>query len=335
VATEEISPADARELHTLVAAVSRNQGVALFVDVFNEVALLYTPEWKQIGSQVEKESLHAHAMIAEAIIEGDGSLARGRMRKHLKAESDFFGRRRATHRLLPDSVVLAATPQEKGAEAVARVITQSIVADGLEPGDLVGTEPELVERMGVSRAILREAVRLMEHHHIARMRRGPGGGLFVMPPSNAAVTETVAIYLARRGMKLSELAELRTGIEVAIADLAAARVDAEGKSRIDAALSREAQATDAERAEAIHDLHAAVASAAHNRALELMALVLIRLSRLHQIERLAPKAQKQIRAEVLHTHEGIAAAVESGDREMAPDAPAPAGAGHVPALKPY
>jgi DNA-binding FadR family transcriptional regulator len=56
---------------------------------------------------------------------------------------------------------------------------------------------------------------------------------------------------------------------------------------------------------------------AQNRVLELVAMVLIRLSRLHQIERLAPKAQKQIREEVLRTHTGIAAAVEAGDRELA------------------
>jgi len=67
----------------------------------------------------------------------------------------------------------------------------------------------------------------------------------------------------------------------------------------------------------VHDLHAAVAAAAHNRVLQLVALVLIRLSRLHQIERLAPKAQKQITAEVLRTHEGIARAIVDGDRELA------------------
>ena len=169
----------------------------------------------------------------------------------------------------------------------------------------------------MSRALLREAVRLLEHHHIARMRRGPGGGLFVMAPSANAVTETAAIYLARRGMQLSELAELRTGVEVAITDLAAQRIDDEGIAILGDALTREANATDAERVEAVHDLHAAVAATAHNRVLELVALVLIRLSRLHQIERLAPKARNQITAEVLRTHEGIAAAVETGDRELA------------------
>ena len=57
-------------------------------------------------------------------------------------------------------------------------------------------------------------------------------------------------------------------------------------------LIREENATDVELVEAVHDLHAAVAAAAHNRVLDLVALVLIRLSRLHQIERLAPKTQQ-------------------------------------------
>jgi DNA-binding FadR family transcriptional regulator len=308
---------DPREFHAVVAVISRNAGLELFVDVFNRVAQLYSPDWQNLGGAVAKETTRAHRMISEALMAGDSGLARNRMRKHLQAEAEFFMRRRSTRQLLPDSVVLAQSEQGKGAEVVARNITQTIVAEGMQPGELVGTEPELIEQEGVSRALLREAVRLLEHHQIARMRRGPGGGLFVMAPSANAVTEVAAIYLARRGMKLAELAELRTGVEVAIADLAAERVDEESATGLQEALLREEGATDAERAESVHDLHAAVAAAAKNRVLSLVALVLIRLSRLHQIEQLAPKARKQIRAEVLRTHEGIARAVESGDREMA------------------
>jgi DNA-binding FadR family transcriptional regulator len=213
--------------------------------------------------------------------------------------------------------VLAQSVGGKGAETVARDITQIIVTRGLRPGELVGTEPELIEREGVSRALLREAVRLLEHHQIARMRRGPGGGLFVMAPSACAVTEVSALYLARRGMRLAELAELRTGVEVAIADLAAERIDDEGALGLQEALVREEHATEEEQAELIQGLHAAVAAAAQNRVLQLVALVLIRLSRLHEFERLAPKERRQIQAEVRCTHEGIASAVEAGDRELA------------------
>ncbi|HUC25545.1 MAG TPA: FCD domain-containing protein, partial [Streptosporangiaceae bacterium] len=158
-------------------------------------------------------------------------------------------------------------------------------------------------------------VRLLEHHQIARMRRGPGGGLFVFEPSAAAVTDVTAIYLARHGMRLADLAEVRTGVEVEIAGLAAARIDADGVARMTDALESEAKAP--AEAAVVHGLHAAAAAAGGNRVLELMALVFIRLSRLYQIERLAPKARKEISAEVLRTHEGIAAAIESGDRELA------------------
>ena len=263
---------DPRELHALVAVISRNAGLELFVDVFNRVAQLYSPDWQKLGDTLGKETTHAHAMISEALIAGDSGLARNRMRKHLQAEAEFFRRRRSTRQLLPDSVVLAQSVQGKGAEVVARNITQAIVTEGMQPGDLVGTEPELIEQEGVSRALLREAVRLLEHHQIARMRRGPGGGLFVMAPSANAVTEVAAIYLARRGMKLAELAELRTGVEVAIVDLAAERIDEVGAAGLDEALAREEHATEAERAEAVHDLHAAVAAAAKNRVLSLVAL---------------------------------------------------------------
>jgi DNA-binding FadR family transcriptional regulator len=308
---------DPQELHAVVTASSHNAGLELFVDVFNQVAQLYSPDWRRLGSNVEKETVHAHAMIAEAVLAGDGGLARNRMREHLQAEAEFFGRRGSTRQLLPDSVVFAASGLGKGAETVARRITQTIVTEDLQPGDLVGTEPELIAREGVSRAVLREAVRLLEHHHIARMRRGPGGGLFVLAPSADAVTEVAAIYLARRGMRLDELAEVRTEVEVAITDLAAERIDEAGIDGLHDALAREENATDARRVKAVHDLHAAVAAAAQNQALNLVALVLVRLSRPHQIARLTPKMQRQIQAELLRTHTGIAEAVVAGDRELA------------------
>jgi DNA-binding FadR family transcriptional regulator len=240
------------------------------------------------------------------------------MRRHLEAEADYLRQRRSTRQLLPGrAVVLSQSGNGKRAEAVARRITQQVVDDGLQPGQLVGTESELIAREGVSRAVFREAVRLLEHHQIARMRRGPGGGLFVFEPSAAAVSDVAAIYLARRGMRLSDLAEVRTGVEIAIAGLAAARIDADGAAAIKVALDREAKTPEDDQADAVHDLHAAVAAAAGNRVLELIALVLIRLSLIYQIERLATGAREQISAEVLRAHEGIAAAVESGDRELA------------------
>jgi DNA-binding FadR family transcriptional regulator len=51
--------------------------------------------------------------------------------------------------------------------------------------------------------------------------------------------------------------------------------------------------------------------------LELVALVLIRLSRLHGIEQLTMPARRRAHADMLQAHEDIALAVQGGDREVA------------------
>jgi len=51
--------------------------------------------------------------------------------------------------------------------------------------------------------------------------------------------------------------------------------------------------------------------------LELVALALIRLSRLHRVERAAPRTRAQLSAEMYRAHVAIAEAVEAGDRELA------------------
>ena len=223
-----------------MARISKNPALELFVDVLDKTARLYSTTWKSIARTVTTDTAHAHTRIAEAVLAGDPRLASRRMRKHLEAEAAYMRRRRTTRQLLPDGAVLGAVANGKRAEAVARQITHDLVAAGLQPGDLVGAESELMEHAGVSRAVLREAVRLLEHHGVARMRRGPGGGLFVVAPNPYAVTDVAAIYLARHGMRMGDLAELRVGVEVTLAGMAAERADADAIADIIAALEREA-----------------------------------------------------------------------------------------------
>ncbi len=68
-----------------------------------------------------------------------------------------------------------------------------------------------------------------------------------MAPSADAVTEAVAIYLARRGMQLAELAELRTELRVADQTLPPSASMPTAGELLRARLTREENATDAER----------------------------------------------------------------------------------------
>jgi DNA-binding FadR family transcriptional regulator len=168
----------------------------------------------------------------------------------------------------------------------------------------------------VSRAVLREAVRLLEHHRIARMRRGPGGGLFVVPEDVTAISDVVAVHLTRKHVDQGHLAEARVGIELALVDLVAAGDHDVVAARLEAALAAEARATAAEMAEAVHDLHATLASLGGNRVLELLARILLRLTRLQDRRRPA-QARKAIREEIHKAHHGISQAIVEGDAVVA------------------
>ena len=94
--------------------------------------------------------------------------------------------------------VRAATPSRK-AEAVARALVAQIRSMGWPVGARIGSEPDLMARFGVTRAILRQAVRLLELRTAARMQRGPNGGLMVTAPDRQAAIDQVVRHLHSAG----------------------------------------------------------------------------------------------------------------------------------------
>src|ERR1700744_6667184 len=85
----------------------------------------------------------------------------------------------------------------KRAAKVANGIVEDVMALGWPVGQVLGSEAELLERYRVSRAVFREAVRLVEHQQVAHTRRGPGGGLVVTEPTVAAGIDAVVLDLYR------------------------------------------------------------------------------------------------------------------------------------------
>src|SRR5207302_2989295 len=122
-------------------------------------------------------------------------------------------------------------PAQKLAAIVASKIVDDVFAREWPVGEVIGSEAELLERYGVSRAVFREAVRLVEHQHVARMRRGPGGGLVVTEPDAQAVIDASVMYLLRVRARLDEVFEARLVLEEIVTELAARRVEASDRRR--------------------------------------------------------------------------------------------------------
>jgi DNA-binding FadR family transcriptional regulator len=314
---EEGIVTDRRALHAFLASGTKNLALELFVELLNRVSLLYFADATRLTSKTVNESLRAHAQIAEAVIDGNEDLALLRMRKHLSAEAAFIRSRRSTRQLLKPVVAINGPPGSKRGEEVAREIFASVLQEGLAPKQFIGSEPDLMDRYGVSRAIIREAARLLEHHDIAGMRRGPGGGLFVLAPSIDAVTNVVALFLERHGISVADVFELRMGVELAIVDVVIDKMNASGAKCLHEALQQEVAAADQDFTIAVHDLHETIASISGNRVLELVSLVLIRLSHLHEASVLSSRDRRKLGTEVTRTHGALAEALIARDRQLA------------------
>jgi DNA-binding FadR family transcriptional regulator len=179
--------------------------------------LLYLPRSAAMSKRVVAYTGAAHEKILDSIASRDTDRAKGRMRRHLGDEAAFLRNNRPSRGRLADLPDIAARSEKRG-EQTARQIFREVAAAGWQVGALLGSEAELMRRYDVSRAVLREAVRVLEHHQIARMRRGPGGGLFVVEPGIEAVTDAIALQVDRLGIETAHLIEVSTAVARAGAD---------------------------------------------------------------------------------------------------------------------
>ena len=98
-------------------------------------------------------------------------------------------------------------------ELIADELRALIIAGELAEGDSLGHEPDLVERFGVSRPSLREALRILEAEGFITVVRGVRGGVVVHEPDERMTARTAAMVLQARNVALSDVFEARALLE--------------------------------------------------------------------------------------------------------------------------
>jgi DNA-binding FadR family transcriptional regulator len=166
----------------------------------------------------------------------------------------------------------------KLAEVIAAEIEGDIVGRGWSVGELVGSEAQLLQKYGVSRAVLREAVRIVEHHYVATMRRGPRGGLLVTEPDIGAIVRAVALQLQFQHIEPDQLYEARIALELGCARQAAEKITPDGVELLKAYVAEEKRLGPADLRARSHDVHILIAELTGNPALRLFVEVLGRLT---------------------------------------------------------
>lgn len=203
-------------------------------------------------------------------------------------------------------------PPSRGklAQQIARTIEAEIVEAGWPVGTSLGSEPALIERHRVSRAVMREAVRILESHGVAQMRLGPGGGLTVTAPSVEVVLEQLALLLNHAEITTQDMFEVTGAIELISVELATQRIDEARIAELRALLEEEQRTVDGHSIA----LHLAIAAATGNPALRLLLEINYKL-----IDQLTPPGVDPIGGldDAHGEHAAIVAAIVAGDAPLA------------------
>jgi len=156
-------------------------------------------------------------------------------------------------------------------ERVVQQLVQQIVGGAFAPGDSLPTEPDLAQRFGVSRTVVREAVRVLASKGLLAVRQG--SGMWVQEPDRWDHLDPLIIFeqVNTQGGQalLDELIETRRVLETEIASMAATRRTEEALAALrDALVGMERSKADA-RAYTQYDIvfHDAILAAARNRLL--------------------------------------------------------------------
>jgi GntR family transcriptional regulator, transcriptional repressor for pyruvate dehydrogenase complex len=110
---------------------------------------------------------------------------------------------------------------ERLSGAVVKQLEALIAAERLNAGDAIPSERRLSELFGVSRSVIREAMRTLERAGLVAIK--PGRGAFVLQPSAETVSRPLSFLVRMRRGTIRDCVEFRRFLEPAIARLAAQR----------------------------------------------------------------------------------------------------------------
>ncbi len=107
------------------------------------------------------------------------------------------------------------------ADKVASAMLESILSDQMAPGDVLPSERDLADQFGVSRTVIREAVRTLNARGLLDVRMGSGVRVATVEPQ--VVDDALQLFLWSSTVGYDKVHEVRQMLETTAARLAAIR----------------------------------------------------------------------------------------------------------------
>ena len=166
-------------------------------------------------------------------------------------------------------------PKGRLADLVSSQLKESIFQGEYQVGEKMPPEHQLVEFFGVSRVIVREAIRNLEQAGLIEIKRGPKGGAFVLPMKHDAVSQVIRDMLRLGNAKVAHIMEVRLDMEPLVAGLAARRATAEDTEMLRRGIEDMPDAPGDEYVAWNVNFHRLLAKCAHNPMYEILVNILL------------------------------------------------------------
>lgn len=205
----------------------------------------------------------------------------------------------------------------KASDVLADHLREQILSGKLAEGSALPVERELAASVGLSRGVVRDALRVLEIEGLITTRPGRAGGSFVRRPDATTLRRSLSVLVSGRGVSYQSLLETRDALEPAAAELAALNRTGEDLAQLDAVTQqmRDAVGDIPAFLELNAQWHMAVVAASHN---EIMQIILDSLSRaIVQATDVSGFNTQRTMTDTLTAHERILAAVRKGDAQKA------------------
>jgi GntR family transcriptional repressor for pyruvate dehydrogenase complex len=204
-----------------------------------------------------------------------------------------------------DDSYVPLTREPKLADRATQQLQALITRRTFQPGDRLPSERELGRRLGVSRTVIREALRALSTKGLVEVR--DGAGAFVRSPSVDLFSELLGIcvsHMETGDVTSSHILEIRRILEIEMAGLAAQRRGTEDLAALERLLELMARprSTREEWAKIDYEFHDAVAVASKN---PLFPIVLRSIADVLMHARLLGVRLPDYQAKALHHHRNI------------------------------
>lgn len=220
------------------------------------------------------------------------------------------------------AAALGVLPTGTPVSEVARRLLDLFTSGSIEPGTRLPPERQLAVTLGVGRSAVREALAALEILGIVDVRAG--SGTYLRGNASELLPQTLRWGLLIGERNTQELLELRSGLEIYVVRLAAARADADDLKAIAASLDRMRTSVDKLGifARADLDFHHALGAASGNATLVDMLNIVRSLLQVYADRSVHDPAAARI---AIEEHDAVYRALTEGD----PDAAASAMAHHM------